>query len=284
MPPLFWRRERCSGTEAHGFVCLIVWSEPFATGGIIAELRSHLGQTAADYMVPARPFMLLERLPLTPNGKLDRSAAADARVRASTDHSSRHRAAAGVDPVRAVRRGAGDRTRRPSDDDFFPLRALGGNSLLAPRLNQPHPPPPPRNVTESRSADPVRGRERREAGQTAASERASPGPPAPQLVAQNVRPADISRLSFAQSPPCSGFFRGNLAWKVPSPPTHTIPAWFPAGRWRLAWKRLGSWRNFEAALISANLVAASRESAHHLSSPDRLGVATQPNPVGARRR
>src|SRR5208282_5412706 len=38
-----------------------------------ALLRSHLGQSLPDYMVPAT-IVLLDALPLTPNGKLDRKA------------------------------------------------------------------------------------------------------------------------------------------------------------------------------------------------------------------
>ena len=63
-------REDVPGQQAAGRLC---GCGRRTTAVDVAELRTHLGRSLPDYMVPSA-FVVLDRLPLTPNGKLDRQA------------------------------------------------------------------------------------------------------------------------------------------------------------------------------------------------------------------
>ena len=94
------------------------------------QLRDHVAQSLADYMVPAA-FVLLDAFPLTPNGKLDHRALPDPDVTAQSEQefaeprTEHERLIAGIwaELLNVERVGI--------DDDFF---NIGGHSLLATRV------------------------------------------------------------------------------------------------------------------------------------------------------
>ncbi|WP_432185249.1 amino acid adenylation domain-containing protein [Streptomyces tendae] len=109
---------------------LVAYVVPAGAGSAdAAELRTHLGRSLPDHMVPAT-FVTLERLPLTPNGKLDRRALPDPDTEQSGDlgpRSPEEQILSGLFAELLGLAGVG------VDDDFF---QLGGHSFLATRLVQ----------------------------------------------------------------------------------------------------------------------------------------------------
>jgi amino acid adenylation domain-containing protein len=92
-----------------------------------ADLRTHLGRSLPDYMVPAS-FVPLSELPLTPNGKLDRRALPDPDADRGEDQGPRTPEEQILSGLFAELLGlAGVAV----DDDFF---QLGGHSFLATQL------------------------------------------------------------------------------------------------------------------------------------------------------
>ncbi|MGW0538458.1 amino acid adenylation domain-containing protein [Streptomyces sp. NPDC003032] len=107
---------------------LVAYLVPAASGlADTAELRTHLGRSLPDHMVPAA-FVPLEALPLTPNGKLDRRALPDPDADRSGDQRPRtpeEQILGGLFAEMLGLAGVG------VDDDFF---QLGGHSFLATQL------------------------------------------------------------------------------------------------------------------------------------------------------
>ena len=98
------------------------------------ELKAHLGESLAEYMVPS-DIVVLEALPLTANGKVDRKALPAPAMDGAVSEESRGERTMSDDEARvaAVWSALLDRTAVGVDDDFF---AMGGDSLLATRLRE----------------------------------------------------------------------------------------------------------------------------------------------------
>jgi amino acid adenylation domain-containing protein len=110
---------------------LIAWVETEKdSSGLAGELRTFLGQSLPDYMVPAI-FMPLARLPLTPNGKIDRRALAALPLQPETTAEAAHAPRGYVEEVLGGiwSEVFGHPVYR--NDSFFDL---GGHSLLAGRM------------------------------------------------------------------------------------------------------------------------------------------------------
>ncbi|MGW0433455.1 amino acid adenylation domain-containing protein [Micromonospora sp. NPDC003197] len=118
--------------DASGDRRLVAYVVPADPGARLtpARLREQVGQSLADYMVPAA-FVVLDAFPLTPNGKLDHRALPDPDVTQQSEQefteprTERERLIAGIwaELLNLDRVGI--------DDDFFDI---GGHSLLATRV------------------------------------------------------------------------------------------------------------------------------------------------------
>lgn len=98
------------------------------TGELAVSVRSHVGRSLPDYMVPSA-VVVMDKLPLTPNGKLDRKALpAPDLTAASSNRQPRNKREETLCRLFAEVLGI---ERAGIDDSFFDL---GGNSLLAIRL------------------------------------------------------------------------------------------------------------------------------------------------------
>ncbi|MEY3673214.1 MAG: hypothetical protein RI904_2871, partial [Pseudomonadota bacterium] len=109
---------------------LVAYLVPRELGSLPSELeiRSVLGRTLPDYMVPSA-FVELERLPLTPNGKLDVKALPEPDVMGTSDF--RAPVSEHEQLIAALFGELTGAKRVGLDDSFF---ELGGHSLLAMRL------------------------------------------------------------------------------------------------------------------------------------------------------
>ncbi|GAA0820311.1 non-ribosomal peptide synthetase [Streptosporangium amethystogenes subsp. fukuiense] len=131
-----WVRQAAVGVHrgADGLPTLVAYlagTEGAAPEGAWEALRTRLGASLPEYMVPAH-LVTLDALPLTPNGKLDRAALpAPDRARASTtpyrapSSAAEDELAAMWEEVLGIERPVG------VDDDFF---ELGGHSLTAAQI------------------------------------------------------------------------------------------------------------------------------------------------------
>src|SRR5262245_50034229 len=116
------RPDRAGGQQLVGYVVLAAGADADA-----AALRAHVGARLPDYMVPSS-IVVLGRLPRTVNWTLHRGALPAPQLRASVARlarSPREELLCGLFAEVLGLEGVG------VDDDFF---ALGGDSLLAPRL------------------------------------------------------------------------------------------------------------------------------------------------------
>ncbi len=98
------------------------------------ELKAHVGETLAEYMVPS-DIVILDALPLTSNGKVDRKALPAPPMDAALAEEARHERDLSDHEARVAALWSEllDRPAVGVDDDFF---ALGGDSLLATRLRE----------------------------------------------------------------------------------------------------------------------------------------------------
>jgi amino acid adenylation domain-containing protein len=92
-----------------------------------AELRTALGRTLPEYMVPSA-FVLLEALPMTPNGKIDRKALPAPDAAAAPGHAHESPVGDLENTIAAVWSSVLRREHIGRHDNFFDL---GGHSLLA---------------------------------------------------------------------------------------------------------------------------------------------------------
>lgn len=109
---------------------LVAYIVPQTVTEIESEVRSFLETKLPNYMIP-NTFVVRESLPLTPNGKLDRQAliADDIEVKSSADVLPRNPT---EEIIAAIWQEVLKLERISVEDNFF---ALGGNSLLATRIN-----------------------------------------------------------------------------------------------------------------------------------------------------
>src|SRR4029450_699514 len=118
--------------DASGDKRLIAYfsTKPDATQPEPQTLRTQLGATLPDYMVPAA-FVTLDQFPLTQNGKLDRKALPDPDATALATTVYEPPQGPGEQTLADIWAELLEVDRVGRQDSFF---ALGGHSLLAVRL------------------------------------------------------------------------------------------------------------------------------------------------------